>query len=615
MRGVKLTQKEIEDKIKEKVAEFDNAELVSIKYKNNVVKQSGTTITLKCTIHNVIETITYTSLFKEDRVDWKCKECIKESRRHNKDYEIERIKNHINELNSSNKTDLEFVGIDGEWKGTVSKIFIKCNKHNIITSVIVHCFLSNKTWSCKECRKENMAKRSSKTPKEAREDVEKKFPDSPLDFSKIEETYTGCDSEVTIHCNIHGDFTRVYSVILHAENPQCPDCFNESKTFPVDEALKIINEKIADKNNDGASLEFLGFVNNEWNGINTKLVLKCNKHNYIWDSTSFNNFRRDDYYILCPECRKERLSKYRSYTPEQAYEAAVVAQSKRTDGRSYGLDKIKETYKDRREEVTLVCDKHGDFSCVFSTVMGGNGVCPDCLSEERLRESERIGIKKINNKIQDLKNRGYNIKFLGFINSEVADKNLTFNKRHLRLYCEDHCREWNTTTYSHFTECSSSLGVFCPDCSSIGGISIMETFCINETLKHLSWDDVDTQFKIYLDEESKKLTNRESIKVDIYIKNLNMIIEYNGEQHYKYNSHFQSCTQKFVDQVNRDLFLERYCKENNINLLIISYKDDKRIPEIIEKFIKTGEDITTKVTPRLLPDVVKETCKSLVIYG
>ena len=47
--------------------------------------------------------------------------------------------------------------------------------------------------------------------------------------------------------------------------------------------------------------------------------------------------------------------------------------------------------------------------------------------------------------------------------------------------------------------------------------------------------------------------------------------------------------------------LEKYCKENNIKLLRISYKDNNRIPEIIKIFFEEGKDITTKVEPKLLP--------------
>ncbi len=73
----------------------------------------------------------------------------------------------------------------------------------------------------------------------------------------------------------------------------------------------------------------------------------------------------------------------------------------------------------------------------------------------------------------------------------------------------------------------------------------------------------------------KKLTT------DFYIPSQNLIIEYNGEQHYRPVRFGQirfgqkhNCTQKqadenFIKQQARDELLKNYCKENNINLLEI----------------------------------------------
>ena len=85
------------------------------------------------------------------------------------------------------------------------------------------------------------------------------------------------------------------------------------------------------------------------------------------------------------------------------------------------------------------------------------------------------------------------------------------------------------------------------------------------------------------------------------MRNIKLIIEYDGKQHYEFTSFFQSTYQNFVNQINRDRCLEQYCKENNIKLLRISYKDNNRIPEIIKIFFEEGKDITTKVEPKLLP--------------
>jgi hypothetical protein len=59
-----------------------------------------------------------------------------------------------------------------------------------------------------------------------------------------------------------------------------------------------------------------------------------------------------------------------------------------------------------------------------------------------------------------------------------------------------------------------------------------------------------------------------------------MLIEYNGLQHYKPITFFGG-EKGFEYLKQRDKTKEKYCLDNKINLLILSYKDD------IEKTLKT----------------------------
>lgn len=59
------------------------------------------------------------------------------------------------------------------------------------------------------------------------------------------------------------------------------------------------------------------------------------------------------------------------------------------------------------------------------------------------------------------------------------------------------------------------------------------------------------------------------------------LIEYQGEQHYKARSFFGG--QKALEsQQKRDKIKANYCKRNNIELIIISYKDFKKISKILK---------------------------------
>ena len=471
-RGVKLSESDIKNNVIKKIEALDHkVELVGIEYENNYIKASNAILLLRCPEHNKIEKVKY---FNFINWGWHCNECNMLSNRSDK----QEIENRIIEiLNKSNElgTDLELIRFcDDKWTGygtNNAKAEIRCNKHGIITTLRISNILrgrskeNNYRLFCPECRKEYGSPSHRTDPKLAAEELEEKFPNSVYDFSKVAETYETLESEVTVICPIHGEFTKPYKYLINSNDPRCPHCYEEhllsrnrcdgkSSLVSCDDALDILNIVIIEKNkNPDVDIKFLGFVDNKWIGIHTKLILHCNIHNITWTTTTYDTFRKPDTLYVCPECRVRRQ------------------------------------------------------------------------------------------------------------------------------LCQ-----------------SSSIG---------------ETKCLEE-LQLITV--VDRQYKIKINPENNIFNVSGFIIVDFYIPSKNIIIEYNGSQHYTFNTCFHNNNyQEFVNQVNRDEFLKRYCKENNIKLLIIPYKDDKRIPEIIEKFIKEGIDITTKVEVKPLPPAIyQETCKSLI---
>jgi very-short-patch-repair endonuclease/uncharacterized protein YozE (UPF0346 family) len=76
------------------------------------------------------------------------------------------------------------------------------------------------------------------------------------------------------------------------------------------------------------------------------------------------------------------------------------------------------------------------------------------------------------------------------------------------------------------------------------------------------------------------------LRADFFLPDYNVIIEYDGKQHYKkmFNN-----SEKLLKQQERDLLKNNWCKENNIKLLRIPYTIYKAedIKDKIKKFIKT----------------------------
>lgn len=91
-------------------------------------------------------------------------------------------------------------------------------------------------------------------------------------------------------------------------------------------------------------------------------------------------------------------------------------------------------------------------------------------------------------------------------------------------------------------------------------------------------------------EYQKKFKELGTKSFDFYLPKNNLLIEYNGEQHYKPLNCFGG-KEKFEAQKKRDWEKENFAKVNGINLLVISYLDYDNIENILS-FLKGS---TTKV--------------------
>lgn len=72
------------------------------------------------------------------------------------------------------------------------------------------------------------------------------------------------------------------------------------------------------------------------------------------------------------------------------------------------------------------------------------------------------------------------------------------------------------------------------------------------------------------------------LRYDFYVPSKNLLIEYNGEQHYTPRKKFGG-EQAFTKRKKYDEIKENYAKENEINLLIIPYWDFDKIEEMLSE--------------------------------
>lgn len=78
-------------------------------------------------------------------------------------------------------------------------------------------------------------------------------------------------------------------------------------------------------------------------------------------------------------------------------------------------------------------------------------------------------------------------------------------------------------------------------------------------------------------------------RFDFYIPEKNIVIEYNGIQHYEYRDSGWNTQSHFSETVERDMFKKKWCEQNGIKMIVIPYSDFSQInKQYISSLISTN---------------------------
>lgn len=233
-----------------------------------------------------------------------------------------------------------------------------------------------------------------------------------------------------------------------------------------------------------------------------------------------------------------------------------ISRAKKIHGVVYDYCKV--DYTNCASEVCIICKKHGEFWQLPYSHTKGQG-CPKCRYSKpncnRLKTTDRFieQAVKIHNGIYDYSESNY----CG------SDKKLT-------IICKKHGK-FLQTPIGHL---HNKHG--CPKCnSSQGEILISNWLRENDVLYENQ--------KIF--SECRNPDTNYPLRFDFYIPSKNILIEYDGEQHFKetYLSKYGNMLSDFKNTEKRDSIKNNYAKNKGIKLIRIPYYDIPNVKNILEK--------------------------------
>ena len=362
------------------------------------------------------------------------------------------------------------------------------------------------------------------------------------DYSQVK--WNKVTDKITIICPEHGPFEQ--AAINHYWAKQgCPKCglkkLGANKRHSLEEFLRLAREKHGNKYDYSLITEYK-------NGT-TPVKIICNTCGKTFEQKPKVHIQGHG----CPQCgiEKNRLNILK--TQEE-----FIAACKETHGNKY--DYSKAIYKGRHRYVTVICPIHGEFRQHAGNHMTGQG-CPKCKFEEAAVRNAKSKEKFIED-ARKVHGNFYNYDKVVYTN----------NKTNVIVSCPIH-GDFEVAPQDHLYGMNG-----CPKCQCSKGETAIRVWLEAHEIKHDWHKPIKSKLAI---------GKRKKFIPDFYIESANLIIEYNGEQHYRAKKEWGG-EKQLLWQQRRDAALRLYCEQEGIRLIEIPYTEFTNIDHIMEKIF--GKD-------------------------
>jgi len=345
--------------------------------------------------------------------------------------------------------------------------------------------------------------------------------------------------KVIVTCKKHGDFLLAPSHLLLGHG--CQQCSKEGrKNNYKQKELDNFFSKVKDVHGDKYDYSKINYVRA---GVGVEIV--CPIHG------SF--FQRLNRHLAGSGCIVCHTDSRRSDSQ------TFIEKAKEIHGEKYNYDLV--DYKFAAKHVIVTCPKHGDFKITPNHHLGGKG-CNDC-------GNEKIALMNLNT-LETVLEQFKEVHGDTYDYSKVDYKGTKFN---VEIVCKEHGSFFQKST-KHIS------GQKCPKCSASNGEHrvrvVLEKFGI-EYISEYKFNDCRNIFALPFD--FAIFNNGELLG----------LIEYQGQQHFfvpSWSKNKETNIKNFEDTLFRDSIKKKYCEDNNIPILYISYEEFNIVEDKILEFLK-----------------------------
>jgi glutaredoxin len=345
--------------------------------------------------------------------------------------------------------------------------------------------------------------------------------------------YTNMHTKVECECQFgHRWFPFAMDV---ARGEGCPQCGLISR---VSKRTKTHEQFVEEVRNINPDITVVGTYKNS----HTKIEFRC-KEGHKWITTP-NNVLSGKTCLTCANIQS-------SLRQRKSHEQFV----KELKNIHPDITVIGE-YVNSNTKIEFMCSKGHIWKSAPSNLLSGCS-CPFCKGEK----ISALKFKTHEQFLGEVLELGIDVTVLGTYHSA---------REHILCRCNKCNHEWMITPNNLLR------GFGCPKCKKSKGEQAVEEYLIAHNIVF----ETQKRFADCIDQRP--------LPFDFYLPEYNMLIEYQGAQHYM-ATHRMGDEEKLIYRQKHDCIKREYCKDKGINLLEIPYTNLNQVSEILSDVLNMGK--------------------------